>query len=195
MNKIRQIYLDNFIQRFDKDGIIQYLSNTDFENFQKEEYIFMNSINIEIHSFLYFYDNYKKDKLIIFLPGIGPGHTAYIREIELLAEKGYLVLTLDYCGCGESKGETLLSVNEPTRDVHDLILELTKKNIKRINELNDYEITIIGHSLGAYTALNTINLHKDIKKAVIISGFINIIKEFMGMSHIHLPFLFKTIIK
>ena len=164
------IYCKNFIQRFDKDDGIPYYSKDDFIGLKCEENTFNNSLDIEVHYFFYNYENYKKDKLIIFCPGIGPGHTAYLREIELLCKKGYRVLTLDYVGCGSSKGESLLSINEPTRDVIELI------NLLHFDE----EIILIGHSLGGYTSLNVINLLPQIKKAVIISGFVNIINELRG---------------
>lgn len=170
MGLIVKLYKDNFIQRFDVDGAVPYYSASDFKGLNFEENIFNNSLGIEIHYYFYSYENYKKDKLIIFCPGIGPGHTAYLAEIELLCKAGYRVLTLDYTGCGASKGETLLSVNEPTRDVIELI------NLLHINE----EIILVGHSLGAYTSLNVINLLPKINKAVIISGFVNVSDELMG---------------
>ena len=170
MGFIVNLYRKNFIQRFDKDEGIPYYSADDFNGLKCEEKTFNNSLDIEVHYFFYYYENYMKDKLIIFCPGIGPGHTSYLAEIELLCKAGYRVLTLDYVGCGSSKGETLLSINEPTRDVIELI------NLLHLNE----EIILVGHSLGAYTSLNVINLLPTIKKAVIISGFINISDELMG---------------
>ena len=170
MGFIVNLYRKNFIQRFDKEDGIPYYSKEDFDGLKCEEKTFNNSLGIEVHYFFYNYENYKKDKLIIFCPGIGPGHTAYLAEIELLSKAGYRVLTLDYTGCGASKGETLLSINEPTRDVIELI------NLLHINE----EMILIGHSLGAYTSLNVINLLPQIKKAVIISGFVNVSDELMG---------------
>lgn len=170
MGLIVNIYRKNFIQRFDKDEAIPYYSADDFAGLNCEERTFNNSLGIEIHYFFYSYNNYKEDKIIIFCPGIGPGHTAYLAEIETLCKAGYRVLTLDYTGCGASQGETLLSVNQPTKDVIELI------NLLHFNE----KIIIIGHSLGAYTSLNVINLMPQIKKAVIISGFVSISDELMG---------------
>ncbi len=169
MGIIVKAYCQNFIQRFDKDEVIPYYSADDFKGLKCEEKTFNNSLGIEIHYFFYSYENYKKDTVIIFCPGIGPGHTAYLTEIELLCQEGYRILTLDYTGCGSSKGETLLSINEPTRDVVELI------NLLQLNE----EIILIGHSLGAYTSLNVINLLPQINKAVIISGFVSVSDEMM----------------
>ena len=95
---------------------------------------------------------------------MGPGHTAYIAEIEALARRGYKVLTLDYAGCGESGGKYLGSLNKPTRDVIDLLNHLKL----------DKPIILIGHSMGGYTALNTLCLRKEITKVIAISPIVRI---------------------
>lgn len=161
MNKILKIYLNKFCTRYDKDGIIPYLSEDDFTGLIKENFTFKNSSGLIVSYFYYFYKNYKTDKTILFLHGIGPGHTAYLREINELCKNGYKVLTLDYIGCDKSEGDSIYSINEPTKDVIELLDYLNLKE----------EIIVIGHSLGGYTALNVINLREKIKKAVVISGF------------------------
>lgn len=157
-------YIKNFVGRYNKVVGIPYYSYQDFENLKQETYSFVNSDGIDISYFFYYYDNYKKDQIIVFCHGLGPGHTAYMAEINELAKAGYRVLTLDYRGCDKSGGDYIKSLNKPTRDVMDLLdcLKLKEK------------ITLVGHSLGGYTALNVINLRKDINKAVILSGFIEI---------------------
>ena len=104
MGIIARKYQTEFVCRYDKAVGVPYYSAEDFKDLKQEKSVFINTSNIETHYFFYYYDNYKTDKLILFCPGIGPGHTAYLREIEYLAKKGYKVLTLDYAGTGESKG-------------------------------------------------------------------------------------------
>ena len=195
MGKILEGYKKEFVPRFDKDGITPYLSYKDFDGLNFYEGSFKNSIDINIHYFCYYYDNYKKDKIIVFCHGIGPGHTAYVREIETLAKKGYFVLTIDYCGCDRSEGKAMESINEPTRDVCDFIKYIKAGKDDKLKEFKDLEIVLVGHSLGAYTALNVINLNKDIKKAVIISGFISLMLELKGATHVPFGFLFNSITK
>lgn len=170
MGLITNIYKRNFLIRYDKDEAIPYFDHTDFPGLVCEPGAVNNTGNVQIRYFIYYYPGYKTDKLILFCPGMGPGHTAYLAEIETLCKAGYRVLTLDYTGCGLSGGEKMDSVNAPTRDVIEL-LELIKPS---------EEIVLVGHSLGGYTALNVINLRKDIKKAVVISGFISIANEMTG---------------
>ena len=124
----------------------------------------MNYIRNLHHYFFYYYADYKKDEIILFCHGLGPGHTAYLAEIETLCRRGYKVLTLDYRGCGDSKGPYLGSLNAPTRDVMDLL-----------NHLNLQEkVIIMGHSLGGFTALKVASLRKEITKVVVLSPIVTI---------------------
>jgi len=164
MSLITNIYKKKLVQRYDKDGMIPYLSFKNFEGLKCEENSFINSKNASISYFFYNFDNFDHSKIILFLHGKGPGHTAYMNEIYTICKAGYKVLTLDYMGCDKSGGEALESLNEPTRDVCDLLNHL------KINK----EIIVVGHSLGAYTSINILRLRDEIKKGVIISGFIDI---------------------
>lgn len=157
-------YIKYFVHRYDKEVGIPYYSYKDFKDFKCENNSFTNSYGINIRYFFYYYANYRTDKIILFCHGMGPGHTAYMAEIEALARRGYKVLTLDFAGCGESGGKYLGSLNKPTRDVIDLLNHLNLKE----------QIILIGHSMGGYTALNTLCLRKDITKVVAISPIIQI---------------------
>ena len=164
MGIVSNLYKKKFVCRYDKEIGVPYYSYTDFNGLFEESFSFINSIKTEIHYFFYYYENYRTDKLILFCPGIGPGHYAYFAEIDALAKNGYKVLTLDYTGCGDSKGSHLRSLNAPTRDVEDLLKHLHL----------DIPVVLVGHSLGGYTSLNIINLNNNITKAVIMSGFLDI---------------------
>lgn len=164
MSFIINQYKKNLLIRYDFDPAIPYYEASDFKGLVEKEDTFKNNKYADIHYFFYYYEPVKFKKIILFLPGIGPGHRAYLREINELAKRGYKVLTLDYHGTGDSKGSRLLSINQPTSDVIHLLNHLKLKE----------EIVVIGHSLGAYTALNVINKVNTIKKAVIISGFTSV---------------------
>lgn len=161
MDELLKTYL--FKDDVKDEGIIPYLSHRDFKGLLCEERSFRNSVGLRVAYFFYVYQNYRTDKLILFLHGVGPGHKAYIREIECLCKRGYRVLTLDYSGCGKSEGDGFSSLFSPTRDVLELLNNLQPEE----------EITVVGHSLGGFTGLNVMNL-TEIKKAVIISGFLSL---------------------
>lgn len=183
MSIISHQYKKQFVCRYDKEVGIPYYSFSDFKGLKQEAYSFVDSINIDIKYFFYYYDNYRTDKIVLFLHGLGPGHTAYLAEIEFLAKAGYKVLTLDYMGCEESQGKNMRSLNEPTRDVNNLLDYLRL----------DKPIVVVGHSLGGYTALNIINIRKEISKAVIISGFLSI--ESLMKVFVKSKFIYNGIIK
>ena len=161
---IAKVYLEKFVCRYDKEIGVPYYSVEDFKGFNREAFTFNNSKGIEIHYFYYYYANYRVDRIILFCPGLGPGHASYMAEIETLAKRGYKVLTLDYTGCGESKGDNMGSLNFPTKDVMEL-LDLLKL---------DQEIILIGHSLGGFTALKVASLRKEIAKVVVMSPILEI---------------------
>lgn len=163
MGLVSYLYKKQFVCRYDKEVGFPYYSYSDFKGLNQEEYTFINSKGIEIHYFYFYYDSFKDDKIVLFLHGLAPGHAAYFAEIDALARRGFKVLALDYSGCGDSKGKILGSINQPTRDVNEL-LDLLKI---------EKPIVVVGHSLGGYTSLNIINLRKEIKKTVILSGFLS----------------------
>ena len=162
MNFIIKQYKKKLICRYDKDGITPYLSCEDFPNLRCVEKYFTNSRGNTIHYFEYFYDNHHEN-IVLFCPGLGPGHTAYLREIESLARAGYIVFSLDYTGCDKSSGDSMVSIYEPTRDVDELLNLLSLK-----------DIILFGHSLGGFTALNISRVRKDIKKTICMSGFVSL---------------------
>jgi pimeloyl-ACP methyl ester carboxylesterase len=170
MGFVVNTYRKSLLRRFDKDGAIPYYSPGDFPGLSCKEGSFKNSAGVEIKYFTYCYAGCSENKLILFCPGMGPGHTAYLTEIETICRAGFRVLTLDYTGCGESGGDRLTSANAPTRDIMELLTLLDPCG----------EIIPVGHSLGGYTALNIARLRPDVKRAVIISGFVSISDEMMG---------------
>ena len=159
MGIISRVYIKKFVCRYDKEVGVPYHSYIDFKGLKQEAYTFYNSKGIEIHYFYYFYPDYKEGKIVLFCHGLGPGHVSYLAEIEQLAKHGFKVLTLDYTGCGESKGKCLGSLNTPTRDVMDLL-----------NHLHlDKPIALVGHSLGGFTALKVASLRKEIDTVVVLA--------------------------
>ena len=183
MGIISKLYIKNMVCRYDRGVGVPYYSYTDFEGLNQEEYTFTNSKGIELKYFYFYYDKFKKDKIVFFLHGLECGHAAYMGEINALAKQGYKVLTMDYTGCGDSKGKCLGSIYTPTKDVLELLDYLKI----------DKEIVLVGHSLGGFTALNLMNYKKEFTKAVILAGFIKPELEFNAL--IKSKFLVKGIIR
>ena len=82
MGIVSKVYIEKFVCRYDKEIGVPYYTYTDFKGLKQEAYTFNNSKGIEINYFFYYYDNYQEDKIVLFLPGLGPGHASYFREID-----------------------------------------------------------------------------------------------------------------
>ena len=116
MGLVSYLYKKSFVCCYDKQIGVPYYAASSFKGLKEEEYTFINNKGIEVHYFYYYYPDYQKDKIILFLHGLDCGHYAYLAEINALAELGYKVLTLDYTGCGDSKGKCLICWSKTISD-------------------------------------------------------------------------------
>ena len=176
MGIIVNLYKKNFLLRYDAPEGVPYPTRAEFPGLACTEGSFRSSSDVEIRYFLFSYAGYDPDRLILFCPGLGPGHMGYLSEIDALCRGGFRVLTLDYTGCGASGGEKLPSCNRPTRDALELLEHLHPRE----------ELLPVGHSLGGYTALSLANLLPEVHRAVIISGFVGIADEMVGFVKLRL---------
>lgn len=182
-NKINEMYRSAVYTRADDKGRIFYFSSDDFEGLNKEEYNFTSSRGHNLKGYFYYYEGYKKGRVIIFDHGMGSGHRGYMKEIEKLASNGYLVLSYDHSGCMESGGESTFGFPQSLMDLDDCI-----KSLKANSKYKDLEISVVGHSWGAFSCMNIASFH-DVKHIVAMSGFISvkqIISQFF--SGLLLPF-------
>lgn len=167
--QILAAYKQTAFSRCDKDGLAYYFTEKDFENLNKEEYAFNSSLNHRLQGFLYYYDNYRTDALVIFDHGFGPGHTAYMKEIEKLCKHGYRVFAYDHTGCALSGGENINGMAQSLHDLDDCLNTLKKD--PRFNNINLY---VMGHSWGGFSTLNISSIHQEVKKIVVLSGFVSV---------------------
>ena len=107
MGLVSYLYKKHFVCRYDKEIGVPYHKTSDFKGLKEDAFTFVNSKGIALKYYYFYYDNYKEDKIVLFLHGLACGHAAYFAEIDALARRGYKVLTLDYTGCGESQGKCL----------------------------------------------------------------------------------------
>ena len=77
MGLITNMYQKSVLQRYDKDGAIPYYCPDDFPGLVCEQGSFRNTADVLIQYFEYHYEGCEQNKLVLFCPGIGPGHTAY----------------------------------------------------------------------------------------------------------------------
>ncbi len=170
--QIENIYKKALLCRRDDDGTLFYFSHTDFSGLQRTPYSFKTKKGHTLNGYFYHYSDYSsysKDRLIVFDHGMGTGHRAYMKEIEILARHGFLVYSYDHTGCTESEGEHIMGLTGSLADLDCCITSL-----KEDKGYNGSAISVVGHSWGGYSTLNILALHPDIRSIVAMSGFISL---------------------
>ncbi len=174
--KIEELYKKQMFTRCDGNDLVKYFSHNDFPGLNQTEYSFVSSLGHPMKGYFYSYVNYNTQPLIIFEHGFGGGHLSYMQEIAKLCAAGFRVFTYDHTGCMTSGGT---STNGFAQSLHDLddCLKALKKDVS----IDTSNIAIMGHSWGGFSTLNISALHPDIKKIVVLSGFISV-KEIIAQN-------------
>ncbi len=170
-NKVNDMYKARVFRRCDDSGLVNYFSHKDFCGLSALPYSFRSSHGHMLQGYFYHYDGYDSGRLVIFDHGFGGGHRSYMKEIEMLCHSGYLVFAYDHTGCMESGGECTGGLSQSLCDLDDCISAL-----KADNDINTDDISVVGHSWGGYAAMNIASFHRDIRRVVIISGFVSVKK-------------------
>ena len=154
--------------RCDDTETVFYYSSDDFAGLQKEAYTFQSSMGHTLQGYFYFYENFIEDRLIVFDHGFGGGHRAYMKEIEKLCAHGYRVFAYDHTGCMESGGESPNGLAQSLCDLNDCIT-----TIKADGRVAGLDISVMGHSWGAFSTMNIAALHPEISHVVAMCGFVS----------------------
>ena len=100
---------------------------------------------------------------------MGGGHLSYMKEIEMLCRAGFRVFSYDHTGCMCSEGENTGGFAQSLCDLDDCI-----KALKADSNIDTTDISVVGHSWGGYSTLNICALHPDVKRIVVLSGFLSV---------------------
>ena len=98
-------YQKNICTRYDGNPLVKYFSVADFPGLQRTPFDFEGNAGQKLQGYYYYYSSPRRDRLVIFDHGMGGGHDSYMKEIELIARRGYMVFSYDHTGCKESGGE------------------------------------------------------------------------------------------
>ena len=167
--QIVNMYKGMMHTRCDDTETVFYFSASDFPNLQVEAYPFTSSEGHDLQGYLYQYDNPIANRLVVFDHGFGGGHRAYMKEIEMLSRHGYLVFAYDHTGCMESGGDTPGGLAHSLCDLNDCIT-----TIKNDARFQGFDLSVMGHSWGAFSTLNITALHPDISHIVAMCGFVSV---------------------
>lgn len=163
--KVFGMYRDAVIHRYDEDPSVFYYSHEDFEGLQAEPYTFPGAEGQMLRGSFYFYGKKRTERIVIFEHGMGAGRRAYMKEIERLARAGHTVLAFDKTGCADSEGADSRCFAQALSDLDHCI-----RSLRRYAAYERSRIAVVGHSWGAYAALNIGALHPDVTHIVSLSG-------------------------
>ena len=169
--QINDMYRKTMCVRNDNADGIFYFGPSDFPGLRAHPQAFMATAGHDLQGYFYHYADPIPGKLVVFEHGMGNGHRAYMREIEMLCKAGFLVFSYDHTGCMESGGENTNGFAQSLADLNDCIGML-----KELKEIADRSLSVVGHSWGGFSTMNIGALHPEITHLVVLSGFISVEK-------------------
>ncbi len=156
-------------KRCDDVETVFYFSPKSFPGLMATAHNFTASAGHTLCGWFYEYENSIPGRLVVFDHGFGGGHLAYMKEIEMLCKHGYKVFAYDHTGCMKSGGKSPNGLAQSLCDLNDCITML-----KADERFADFDISVIGHSWGAFSTLNIAALHPEISHIVAMSGFVSV---------------------
>lgn len=167
--QVVNMYKGMMYTRCDDVETVYYFRPEDYPDLKVEEKRFQASAGHTLCGWFYEYENAVSGRLIVFDHGFGGGHLAYMTEIEKLCKHGYKVFAYDHTGCMNSGGKSANGLAQSLCDLNDCLTML-----KADERFADYDISVMGHSWGAFSTLNITALHPEISHIVAMCGFVSV---------------------
>ena len=167
--QVLNLYKGMMHKRCDDTETVFYFTPKDFPGLQAEPHAFVSSLGHTLQGYFYQYDNPISNRLVVFDHGFGGGHRAYMKEIHMLCKHGYRVFSYDHTGCMESGGDSPRGLSQSLCDLNDCIAML-----KADSRFAKTDISVMGHSWGAFSTLNISALHPEISHIVAMCGFVSV---------------------
>ena len=98
--------LGQLLTRQDNPHGIFYFTPEDFPGLQAHPWAFTAKQGHTLQGWFYHCGDPIPGRLLVFDHGLGNGHRAYMTEIAMLAQAGFLVYTYDHTGCMTSGGQS-----------------------------------------------------------------------------------------
>ena len=137
----------------------------DFEGLQVERADFDSSERLA--GYKYSKNTENPRGVVVIAHGMGGGgHNKFLPYIDAFTDWGYYVFAYDAQGCDNSEGGGVGGFPQGVIDLDNAL-----NQVKRQKEYAGLSIMLFGHSWGAYSIGCVLNIHKDIKAAVMVAGF------------------------
>ena len=159
------IYESIFGERYETASWLEF-SVDDYEGLQMERSDFQSE-DVTLAGYKYSKPNQEVKGVVVISHGLGGGgHNTYMPFIDYFTSNGYYVFAYDTRGNDNSGGDSVGGLPQGI-----ICLDNALHHVVAIEEYQDLPITLFGHSWGGYSVGNVLNMHPDIKAAVIIAGF------------------------
>ena len=168
LSKIIEKKFDEVLGRYNGNPAIRYPSLADFPELQRKNFDIVGEHQVNLKGYFYYYNKISANQLVVFDHGIDAGHMAYLAEIDYLARNGYTVYSYDHTGCVDSGGEGILGFAQGINDLDHVLTAL-----HRDPDFVDSTFMVVGHSWGAYSAMNVAALHPEVTHIVSLAGFLS----------------------
>ena len=151
------VYRVPFWKRNDRNPLLKYFTAEDFN---------LSAENIEIGKLRgAVYQKAaaeKREAVVVFVHGMGPGHVAYTTEIAYFCNLGYTAVAVDSLGCNLSGGRIMKGMYEGVKSAVAAI-DYARAHFP------EKKVYLVGHSWGGYSALCASKKRK-VEKVVAISA-------------------------
>lgn len=160
------VYNDNFGKRITSYEPLTW-NIEDFDGLQRDKYTFKSDKGQVLTGYKYYRTGTEPKGLLVMAHGFGGGgHRGYLNVTNYFTENGYTVFAYDATGNDESEGEKVGGLPQGAIDL-DYALRFVKSN----EDFAGLPIVLWGHSWGGFSVGSVLQLHTDVKAAVIVAGF------------------------
>lgn len=160
-----EVYNDNFNVRFTTYGPFA-CDIEDFDGLMRDKYTFESDKGQVLTGYKYYRSNEEIKGLVVIAHGFGGGHRSYMNVADYFTSNGYAVFAYDATGNDESEGEAVGGLPQGVID-----LDYALRFVKSSPEFIGLPIVLWGHSWGGYSVGSVMQLHPEVKAAVIVAGF------------------------
>ncbi len=159
------VYESIFGTRYETAPWLQF-SVSDYDGLQMERSDFQSE-DVTLAGYKYSKEGQEIKGVVLIAHGLGGGgHNSYMPFIDYFTSSGYYVFAYDARGNDNSGGDAVEGLPQGLIDLDNAIHHLVAES-----EYTDLPIALFGHSWGGYSVGNLLNMHPNVKAAVIVAGF------------------------
>ncbi len=159
------VYESFFGTRYETASWMQFLVE-DYDGLKMERSDF-NSNDVTLAGYKYSKEGQNVKGVVVISHGLGGGgHNTYMPFIDYFTSNGYYVFAYDARGNDNSGGDAVEGIPQGLIDLDNAV-----NHVATIDEYKTLPVTLFGHSWGGYAVGNLLNIHPEVKAAVIIAGF------------------------